>query len=155
MLPQLLGRDPGARDAKGDSSQEPRVVPDGRSSQDGSNLLLVDASFPVGIFLLQEHNRSVREAKVAMAAPVLHRHAPFVAEMSRQFTTQAAGRGDEVDDAPDALHVCLLPRFDLRVDGRDESILGVLALREVGEDAEPVDDAAGVEFDGAAIVPFL
>lgn len=62
---------------------------------------------------------------------------------------------DEIDDAPDAAHVRLLPRFDLRVDGGHEFVLGVLALREVRKDAEAVDDAAGVEVDGADVVPLL
>lgn len=62
---------------------------------------------------------------------------------------------DEVDDASDAAHVRFLPRFDLRVDGIDEFVLSILALGEFGQDAEAVDNAAGLEVDGAGVVPLL
>ena len=87
----------------------------------------------------------------------------LVAEMPRQYAAQAAasggGGGDEVDDVLHALHVALFPRFDLRVDRVDDGVLCrfvVAPLREeVSQDAEAVDDAAGVQFDGARVVPFL
>ena len=75
--------------------------------------------------------------------------------MPRQFSAQAAGRSDEVDDLPDAMHVAFLPFFDLRVEGRDDVVFCGVGLREVSEDAEAVYDAAGVEVDGAGVVPCL
>ena len=63
--------------------------------------------------------------------------------------------GDEVDDAPDALHVALFSGFDLRVDGGDDLILGRFALGEVVEDAEAIHHAAWGQFDGSGVVPFL
>ena len=90
-------------------------------------------------------------------------HCILVAEMPGQFAAEASasggGGGDEVDNAFDTLHVTLFPRFDLRVDGVDDGVLCrfvVAPLREeVSQDAEAVDDAAGVQFDGARVVPFL
>lgn len=75
--------------------------------------------------------------------------------MFRQLPAQAAGRGDEVDDALDAVHVRFLPGFDLRVDGGDDVVFFGGGLREGAEDAEAVHDAAGVEVDGADGVPCL
>ena len=82
-------------------------------------------------------------------------HGVLVAEMSRQFTTRAARVGDQVDDLPDARHVAFFPRFDMRVDGTNELILGLFALRERSQDSEAIHDTAGVEFNGTTVVPFL
>ena len=160
MLPQLLLCNPRTRNAKRDSGQETRVVSDDRSGQDGLDLLLVDAC-PV-IRRLEKLDSRARDAEIAMAAAFFW-DCILVAEMPRQFAAQAAasggGGGDEVDDASDALHVTLFPRFDLRVDGIDDGVLCrfvVAPLREeVSQDAEAVDDAAGVQFDGARVIPFL
>lgn len=62
---------------------------------------------------------------------------------------------DEVDDLPDAVHVAFLSGFNLRIYGCDDLVFCVLALGEVFEDAEAIHDAAGLEFDGADVVPFL
>ena len=43
----------------------------------------------------------------------------------------------------------------MRVDGSDELILGLFALRKRFQDAEAVYDTAGVEFNGTHVVPFL
>lgn len=157
MPAQLLGRDAGARDAEGDAGQEAGVVADRGGGEDGLDFGLVDAvafrtrtRTRTGV----PHDAGLGDAEVAVRAPVL-RHARLVAEVSRQAATQAAGVGDEVDDAVDAAHVRVLPRFDQRVDEGHELVPGVLALREGGQDAEAVDDAAGVEVDGADVVPFL
>ena len=77
--------------------------------------------------------------------------------MAGQFAAEAAGVGDEVDDALDALHVALFSPFDLRIDFGDDVgfFLLVVATGEVFEDAEAVDDAAGLQLDGAGAVPFL
>ena len=96
----------------------------------------------------------LREAEIAMAAAAFG-HGLLVCEMGREGSAEAAGRGDEVDDGPDALHVALFPGLDLRVEGMDELGLCLFALWEVGEDAEAVEDAAGVELDGAGVVPLL
>ena len=85
----------------------------------------------------------------------VHRHCILVAEMPRHFTARAARVGDEVDDLPDARHVALLPRFDVRVDGTDELILALAALGKRVQDAEAVYDTAGLELDGADVVQFL
>lgn len=163
MLAQLLRRDAGTRDAERDAGQEASVVADGRGGQYGVDSCLVDAV----AFLLTtssstrtrtrvvKHDSSLRDAEITVPTSLHRWHAVLVAEMPRQFTAQAVGVSDEVDDAPDAPHVRLLPRFDLRVDGGHESVLGVLALGEGGQDAEAVDDAAGVEVDGAGVVPLL
>ena len=94
MLPQPLRRNPGTRNPKRDSSQESRVVPDVRGSQYGLDFLLVDASFSRKIVTrLEELDRGIRKTEVAMSATVRW-HGVLVAEMSRQFTTGAAGVGD-------------------------------------------------------------
>ena len=85
----------------------------------------------------------------------VHRHGILVTEMPRQFTARAAGVCDEVDDLPDARHVALLPRFDVRVDGTDELILALVALGKRVQDAEAGDDAAGLKFVGTDVVPLL
>ena len=82
-------------------------------------------------------------------------HGVLVAEMPCQFTARAARVGDEVDDLADAGHVAFLPRFDVRVDGTDEVVLSLFALRERSQDAEAVYDTAGLELDGTNVVPLL
>ena len=82
-------------------------------------------------------------------------HGILVAEMFRQFTTRAARMRDQVNNLPDARHVAFLPGFDMRVDGIDELIFGLFALRKRSQDTEAVDDAAGLEYNGTNVVPFL
>ena len=89
-----------------------------------------------------------------MSAP-FSGHGAVVCEMPGQFTAEAAVGGDEVDDAPDAVHVALLSRFDLRVDGRDDLRLRLFAPWEVFEDAEAVHHAAWLQFNGTGVVPLL
>ncbi len=154
VLPQLLDRDPRARNAKGDPGQEPRVVPDSRSSQDRLDFPFVDASFPRQVARLQELDWRFRQTEVAVPA-TLRWHGFIVREMAGQFPVEAAAGGDEVDDALDALHVALFSGFNLRVDGCDDLTFRVFALREVFEDAEAVHYAAWLEFDGSGVIPFL
>ena len=83
-------------------------------------------------------------------------HGILVREMPRQFSAEAALRGgEEVDDAPDALHIAPFSVFDIRVERPDHLTFRLLASWEFAQDAEPIDDAAGMELDGPAVVPFL
>lgn len=154
MFPQLLRRDPRARNAKGDPGQESRVIPDRRRGQDRLDLPLVYPSFAGQVARPDEVDFGLRETEVAVPAP-LPWHGTLVREMSGQFPTEAARGRDEVDDALDAFHVAFFSGFDLRVDGCDDLALGVFALGEVFEDTEAIHHAAGLEFDGAGVVPFL
>ena len=154
VFPQLLRGDPRAGNAKGDAGQESRIIPDLGRSQDGLDLALVHTSFPRQVARLEEVDFGFRETEVAVPAP-LRRHGTIVGEMSGQFPAEAARGGDEVDNAPDAVHVAFFSGFDLRVDGRDDLALGLFALGEVFEDTEAVHHAAGLEFDGAGVVPCL
>lgn len=155
VLPQLLRRDPRARNAKRDPGQEPRVVADSGSGQDALDPRLIDAPLPRRVVTRgQELDPSLLQAEIAVTATSLGDGA-VVGEVARQFAAEAAFGGDEVDDAPDAVHVALLPRFDLRVDGRDDLRLVLFAPGEVFEDAEAVHHAARLQFDGAGVVPFL
>lgn len=154
MLAQFLRRDARARDAKGDAGQEPRVVPDPGGGEDGGELRPVDAAFPGRGGRVAEIDGGAREAVVAVSAAV-GGHGAVVGEMAGQFAAQAAAGGDEGDDVLDALHLAFLSGFDLRVDGRDDLALRRFPLREVLEDAEAAHHAAGLEFNGAGVVPFL
>ena len=136
MLPQLLHRDPRARNAKGDPRQEPSVVPDAGGGQDCLELPFVDTPFPRLVARLDEFYLGFRKAEVAVSATSL-RHGILVCEMFGQFPTQAAVGGDEVDDTLDPLHVALFSGLDLRVDGCDDLTLR-LFWREVFENAEAV-----------------
>ena len=83
-------------------------------------------------------------------------HGVLVREMPRQFSAEAAPRGgEEVDDLPDALHVAPFSVFDFRVERPDHLTFRLLVSWELTQDAEPIDDAAGMELDGAAVVPLL
>ena len=154
MLPQLLDRDPRARNAKGDPGQEPCVVPDGRSSQNRLDFPFVNTSFPRQVARLQELDWRFRQTEVAVPATLLW-HGFIIREMAGQFPIEAAVGGDEVDDALDAFHVALFSGFNLRVDGCDDLTFRVFALWEVFEDAEAVHYTAWLEFDGSGVVPFL
>ena len=83
-------------------------------------------------------------------------HGILVREMPRQFSAEAALRGgEEVDDAPDTLHIAPFSVFDFRVERPDHLTFRLLVSWELAQDAEPIDDAAGMELDGAAVVPLL
>ena len=152
--PQLLKRHPRAIKPNRDSGQEPRIVPDLRGRQHGLHLRLLHPPFPRQPIPLHELDPGLRKTEIAMPAPPLGHRIP-VGEMVREGPAQTAASGDEVDDAPDALHVALLSGFDLRVDGVDDLGLGVVAAGEVAQDAEAVHDSTGVELDGSAVVPLL
>lgn len=161
MPAQLLRRHPRAGDAEGDPGQEAGVVADPRGGEDGSDLVLVDAAATAAAPL------AVGEGKIDLSAAGFAKGAVaaaggggcgdggIVGEVGGEAAAQAGGAGDEVDDAADAGHVAAFAGEDLRVQGGDDGGLGVVAAGEVGEDAEAGDDAAGVEFDGAGVVPLL
>ena len=137
MLPQLLRRDPRARNAKGDPGQEPSIVPNLGGSQDGLDLALVDPAFPGQIMRFEELDLLFREAEVAVTATFVG-HGGIVGEMPGQFPTQAAVGDDEVDDALDSFHVAFFSGLDLRVDGCDDLTLRLIPSWEVFEDTEAV-----------------
>ena len=73
MPAQFLCRDAWARDAKGDASQESRVVLDLDGSKDGGELRLVDAAFLGHGSCVAEVDGGVREVVVAVFAAVVGR----------------------------------------------------------------------------------
>ena len=83
-------------------------------------------------------------------------HGILVRKMPRQFSAEAAVRaGEEFDDAPDALHIAPFSVFDFRVERPDHLTFCILVSWEIAQDAEPIDDAAGMELDGATVIPLL
>ena len=125
MLAQLLHRNSRARNPKRDSSQEPRIVADARSSQDLLDFPFINASFPILHIpcALDEFDFLIRNAEITMPATSF-RHRILVREMFCQSSAQAALGSDEVDDLLDAMHVAFFSGFDLRIEGRDDVILG-------------------------------
>lgn len=154
MLPQLLRRNPRARNAKGDPGQESSIVPNLRGSQDSLDFALIDTASPGQVMRLEEPDLFFRQAEVAMTATFLG-HGTVVGEMPGQFPTQAALGSDEVDDTLDSVHVAFFSGLDLRVDGCDDLTFRLFPLGKIFENTEAVHDAAWLEFNSTRIIPFL
>ena len=77
--------------------------------------------------------------------------------MRRQRPREAGGGGDEGYDGGNAGDVAFFALEDLGVDAVDDATLLCLVVSsgEGFQNAEAIDDAAGGQFDGAAVVPLL
>lgn len=75
--------------------------------------------------------------------------------MTGEFAGKAGLGSDESDDSVHTVDVALFSRFDLSINGFDDTAFLIFPARKFSQDTETIDYAARREFYGTAVMPFL
>lgn len=154
MPAQFLARYPRTRNAKSYTRQKSSVVTNCSGSQDSLDFSFVDWFGLPPFVALNELDWRLGQTEAAISTPSLG-YGILITKVPCKFARQAAICGEEVDNTAYSRHIALLSRFNLRIDRRDNSLLGNFSLWEVSQDAKPIDDTARLKLYSTAIILFL